>query len=192
LTGEPNQSEAMKRDPNEHTELKITLSQAQCDALAEEAKAKGVRFFDHCRDKLLADTTERPRESTAAVEHAYAKAVADGARNTDPMVDRMDRLERMIQNIGDVVQSFAFVQDEPAHEAAGTQTDMEAMIQSRMAEAENKGLTAPRAAQHQEEPDDSDYRTIGVRRFNRPAPPNFSSLGSSGRIQREGTPTAGA
>jgi len=54
----------MKRDPNEHTELKITLSQAQCDALAEEAKAKGVRFFDHCRDKLLADTTERPSEST--------------------------------------------------------------------------------------------------------------------------------
>jgi hypothetical protein len=75
----------------------VRLTDEQCDALKAEADAAGVKFFDHCRAKLLANMTmpARPPLQRKPVE---ARPAED---------DRIGRLEAMMAQMGEVLDRLA-------------------------------------------------------------------------------------
>lgn len=133
-------------------EISIKLSDAQADALAEEAKAMGLKFFDHCRNKLLAGTTVPASEQRSygrgpvakvlpALERENARATAAAQEN-----DRLDRLEAMMLEMGRAIQNLAH----PAavYEQAAPDLDPDVMVDTNdmvsraLDDAERSGLTA--------------------------------------------------
>lgn len=78
-------------------EVTVRLTDEQCDALKAEADAAGVKFFDHCRAKLLANMTAPVRAPS------QRKGVA--ARPAED--DRIGRLEAMMAQMGEALDRLA-------------------------------------------------------------------------------------
>lgn len=93
--------------------ITINLPETQCDALAEEAKAAGRTFFDHCRQKLLHGTTTTEVHPTG---HKVTRVNVDPKTIVDRHVlaeapvkepDRIGRLETMMMEMGRAIQNLA-------------------------------------------------------------------------------------
>lgn len=128
------------------------LSDAQCDALAEEAKAAGRKFYDHCRLKLLAgmtvavrpifqpgETTPDPRLFERPTAPERPQIQFDRAE-----ASRLNRLEAMMAQMGETLQLLAsnpvqLVQAEP--ETDNPEIDVDDVIGQSLAVAEREGLT---------------------------------------------------
>jgi hypothetical protein len=153
--------------------LKIEgLSDAQCDALADEAKAAGRKFYDHCRDKLLANM------ATAAPQPSYGRAPAmlDAPAPRREAVkaavqvaetDRIGRLEVMMAQMGETLNLLAsnpaqLMQAEPLVD--NPEIDVDDVIGQSLAAAEQAGLTV---VEREERAQDGGVRHVGSRR---PAP----------------------
>lgn len=148
-------------------ELKITLSDEQCDALAAEAKYAGLRFFDHCRAKLLNDMAipllPMPNET---LHRAYAAQInrpyplpklGDAARDADE--SRLDRLETMMTRMAEIVQGLAEGGQSTTHESAEP-VDVDDVISGALDAAEHV------AVQERTQPDpqfETGVRHVGTR-----------------------------
>lgn len=172
--------------------LKIEgLSDAQCDALAEEAKAAGRKFYDHCRDKLLANMTVAvPQQRGPVVNETGFRRVSQGTPPQPmfvsgevspalvrdervPEPDRIGRLEALMAQMGETLNLFAsnpahLVQHEPV--ADNPEIDVDDVIGESLRAAEQQGLTmVEREAPAQA----GGVRHIGQRR---PAPFSVNSV----------------
>src|SRR5215468_3835785 len=91
--------------------IEIHLTEAQADALAQEASAKGVKFFDHCRNKLLAGMTTLPVD-TGRQQPLTAREVAIDATRRGKSVaveqprNEADRLDRLEDAVGQILQAL--------------------------------------------------------------------------------------
>lgn len=78
-------------------EVTVRLTDEQCDALKAEADAAGVKFFDHCRAKLLANMTA-PVRALSQRKPVAARPAED---------DRIGRLEAMMAQMGEAIAKLA-------------------------------------------------------------------------------------
>lgn len=147
------------------------LNDAQCEALAEEAKAAGHKFYDHCRNKLLANTTVAMPVAwvSGEVSPTLQRHVPEAKRVTRlaPEPDRIGRLEEMMARMGETLQLLAsnpaqLVQPEPVADEADI--DVDDVIGQSLAMAEEQGLTV---IEREEPAQNGGVRHIGQRR---PAP----------------------
>lgn len=150
--------------------IEIRLADEQCDALKAEADAAGVRFFDHCRAKLLAGLTTKPRHvevkevPPGPVEHASVRRkVSEPEAIAD---DRLARLERAVLNLADMVMPLVLRtpeerqsrQDVTAHDLA---IDPDDIVGQALAQAEQQPDGFDRG--YAEVPGDG-IRHVGARR----------------------------
>jgi hypothetical protein len=149
-------------------EIKINLSDAQADALAREAEGAGLKFFDHCRAKLMAGIGQPARIERQPASRALV------TKSVEPM-DRIDRLEAMmaqlagaIERIGAPVDPYADGQPEEPEVAV----DTDDMISRALGEAERQGLMVDREAPA---PTSGGVRHVGHR------PPSRYSVGGQPR-----------
>ncbi|MET4341967.1 hypothetical protein [Bradyrhizobium sp. RT9a] len=156
------------------------LSDAQCDALAGEAKAAGLKFYDHCRGKLLANTT------VAVPQPAYGRGPAmlelPAVRRENAKVaaevqetDRIGRLEAMMAQMGETLQLLAsnpmyLVAEPELPEADNPEVDVDDVIGQSLQAAERQGLTA---VEREEPAQAGGVRHIGQRR---PAPYSVNAV----------------
>lgn len=133
-------------------ELKIRLSDEQCDALAAEAKRNGLSYFDHCRVKLLEGLAEPLR----------IERVSDPMRPVTDQTDRLDRLEAMLAQL---LQGGLPAQPEVAQQTQEAEVDVNDVIGNALGEADRQGLTTIQ----REEPRETSngVRHVGTRRPSR-------------------------
>src|SRR6185437_5604581 len=113
-------------------ELKITLSDEQCDALAVEAKQNGLKFFDHCRAKLAAGLESAPLERAPVAKPVQSTAMKPAGAQPD----RLDRLEAMMLQLADAVQGGALAKPVPEPvEYHGPEIDVADVIGDALGEA---------------------------------------------------------
>lgn len=155
------------------------LTDAQCDALADEAKARGVKFFDHCRDRLLANLT-------VAAPPAYGRGPALQAaplmRQENAKVkvevagdDRIGRLEAMMAQMAETVNLLAVnpsvvVGTQPVADGGEVDIDLDDVIGQSLAVAEREGLTV---VEREQPAASGGVRHVGTRR---PAPFSVNSV----------------
>ncbi|WP_439392353.1 hypothetical protein ACRQ5Q_22420 [Bradyrhizobium sp. PMVTL-01] len=104
------------------------LSDAQCDALKAEADAAGLKFFDHCRNKLLAGLTFPKAEIVSQAMRQTGRRpttaqAAPAAPSSDE--DRFARLETMMMHLADTVQQLA---NNPAVVVEAAPVDVEDIV----------------------------------------------------------------
>lgn len=144
-------------------EIKIHLPEAQCDALALEAKAAGRSFFDHCRAKLLADIAAEAPAMSFEERHKKLPLPSEIMPPTR-QPDRIDRLEQMMMQMADAINNLAnpqhIVQDEPIGEI-----DVDDIAGQALQIADREGLTAIQ----REEPvaQEGGVRPVGQRMVSR-------------------------
>jgi hypothetical protein len=145
-------------------DLKIMLTEDQCDALAEEARAAGLKFFDHCRAKLLAGLAQPVQiVSVGAVtrtgnEQPYGRSPAmDALARPD---DRLDRLEAMIMQLADAIQGQPIAQPM----AADSNIDVDDVISGALSNADQQMLVQPELPQE----------SVGVRHVGTRPPAPYS------------------
>lgn len=127
-------------------EISIKLSDAQADALAEEANKAGLKYFDHCRAKLLAGLGQPVHNGRQQVDvrEPRSKVLKSDADQ------RIDRLEAMMLDLGRAIQDIANparghdhgLPDAVADFADATPVDTDDMVSQALVDAERAGLTA--------------------------------------------------
>lgn len=92
------------------------LTDAQCDALKAEAEAHGLKFFDHCRAKLLSGIAASASPAVLKAPAADPKMMRALERQLDrplvrglgaPEEDRIGRLEAMMVQMGETLAALA-------------------------------------------------------------------------------------
>lgn len=121
--------------------IEIRLSDAQCAALAAEAEAAGLRFFDHCRAKLLAGMSllvdlplidakgrqqpQRSRTPLPPMQPPFARGEVSPLLRSEtsavrdrnvvieaaPESDRIDRLEALVMRMAETFSNVAQQQE---------------------------------------------------------------------------------
>jgi hypothetical protein len=129
--------------------IEIHLSEAQADALAQEASAKGVKFFDHCRNKQLAGTTTLPMDAGRQQPLTARELAVDATRWTGKSVaveqprNEADRLDRLEDAVGQILQALRA--NVVGHGGEGPaeydQVDMDDVVNRSLAEADRQSLT---------------------------------------------------
>jgi hypothetical protein len=128
--------------------IEIHLGEAQADALAQEASAKGVKFFDHCRNKLLAGMT-LPMDTGRQQPLTAREVAVDATRGTGKSVaveqprNEADRLDRLEDAVGQILQALRA--NVVGHGAEGPveydPVDMDDVVNRSLAEADRQSLT---------------------------------------------------
>lgn len=152
--------------------VKIDLSQDQCDALAIEAQASGLSFFNHCRAKLLAGLNQplQPQPVRTPIT-AKAAPAPSALPPTDPQAGRMDRLEAIMMQLAETVQAaianpIQYPADAPGY-ATEAAIDVDDVVGNVLADAERHVLAVER------EP--APRNAGGVRHVGTRAPAPFSA-----------------
>jgi hypothetical protein len=161
--------------------IEIKLSEAQHAALAAAAKAAGKKFYDHCRDQLLARVTTAPEREMATksrgeFDHLNARGEEVYVGIADVKPDRMDRLEEMVARLATAVDALAGVpREEPQEEI---DIDIDDVVGRSLSEAESQGLTA--IPEQVEAPSGNGVRHVGTRPrmpYTGPAPAHLRGIG---------------
>jgi hypothetical protein len=128
--------------------VNVRLTDEQCEALQAEADAAGVKFFDHCRSKLLANMAipvRTPPQHRPAARPPAAE-------------DRIGRLEAMMAQLSEAIVKLAHpaVVVEPVSIVQATEVDDlvgDALVQISAEEAGGQ----PSAFQPLDQPFDRGY-----------------------------------
>lgn len=129
--------------------IEIMLSDAQWDTISKEADAAGVKFFAHCRNKLMATvTTPPPLEvyGRSPAMQALPKLKRENERVKAEVLqpDRIDRLEALVLGLAETVNN-ALAQPqayEPEPYQPEADVDIDDIVNASLGEAERQGLTA--------------------------------------------------
>jgi hypothetical protein len=177
--------------------IEVWLSDAQSAALSAEAEASGMKFFEFCRAKLVADVTAKPvslrippqltggRSTTIQVAEADAPAkVAEFAERLaalpepqrPPEDDRISRIEDAVARLTE----FVLQGQQPALAEAQPQQplDVDSIVNAQFAEAEAAGLT-----EHVPDEAEQQLAESGVRPLSR-RPIPFSANSAPRHLQQ--------
>lgn len=170
--------------------IEVRLNDAQYAALVAEADASGQKFFEHCRTKLVAGhqghygtspLKQRLPEFRRENEAKLAEARIREAQRIPPYIipepdDRIDRIERAVAALTDVVMGAQIVPPQP-DPALAEPLDIDSIVDAQFAQAEAAGLTEMVPDPIEEEMQNSGVRAIS----RRPVP--FSGANTPRHLQ---------
>lgn len=126
--------------------IEIRLSDAQHAALTAAIEASGEKFFDYCRNRLMAGThlptiqaapparVEEQRAYFRQLDRHLSPSLGGGAKP-----DRLDRLEALVMRLAEAVEGRAATETEEP--IADGDVDIDDVVDQSLNEAEQAGLT---------------------------------------------------
>lgn len=161
--------------------VEIKLNDAQYAALSAQVEASGQRFYDYCRNKLMADLSPYGRSPVMealprikANNDWAARFNADNDATLEKLCDgdRIARVEKTLAKLVDHILAQPGVvrtidAGAEGHHVPMTLIDVDSMVESTLADAEQQGLTEPRYSEADHEFAVTGVRSVGPRR----APP---------------------